>query len=170
VIRVAILTVSDSAVAGTRKDSSGPALKARCEELRWQVVTTAVVPDEIEAIANQLEQWAELDTAELILSTGGTGIATRDVTPEATRKVLDRELDGIGQLMRAKGLEQTPFAALSRATAGTRKRSFIVNFPGSPGGALHSLNAMAHLVPHIVQLLHGDTGHDQPGQLSASGN
>lgn len=158
-IEVAILTISDSAVAGTREDLSGPALQQRCRELNWTVAVTQTVPDDQSVIAAQLMDWADHSTASLILTTGGTGVAPRDVTPEATRSVLDRELPGLSELMRAKGLEQTKFSVLSRTLAGTRKQSLIVNLPGSPRGALHSLRIIEDLVPHILDLLHGHTEH-----------
>jgi len=158
-ITVAILTISDSTVAGKRQDLSGPALQARCGELGWQVAAKAVVRDNRPDIAGHLAKWADHGTASLILTTGGTGVAARDVTPEATRGVLEREIPGIGELMRIKGLEQTEFSVLSRATAGTRRHSLIVNLPGAPEGALFSLNAIEHLIPHILKLLSGDTEH-----------
>lgn len=158
-IRVAILTVSDSAVAGAREDVSGPSLGKRCEELGWSVISSLVVPDETRLIAEALMSWADNEEADLILTTGGTGIASRDVTPEATRSVLDREIPGFGELMRWKGLEQTPLAPLSRALAGSRARTLMVNLPGSPKGALHSLNVVAALIPHTIQLLRGQTEH-----------
>jgi molybdopterin adenylyltransferase len=156
---VAILTVSDSAVAGTREDLSGPLLRKRCVELGWQVIASNAVPDDEGAITEVLKRWSDEDAMELILTTGGTGIAARDITPEATRGVLDREIPGFGERMRAKGLEQTPLAPLSRALAGSRRKTLIVNFPGSPKGAIHSLNAIADLIPHAVQLLSGHTKH-----------
>ncbi len=158
-IRVAILTVSDSVAAGTRDDLSGPALQAVCRELRWDVVTEAAVADEQDAIASQLKAWANSGAASLILTTGGTGVTPRDVTPEATRRVLQTELPGLGELMRVRGLEQTPFAVLSRAVAGTARTSLIVNLPGAPAGAVHSLHAIEHLVQHLVDLLGGQTRH-----------
>jgi molybdenum cofactor synthesis domain-containing protein len=158
-MRVAILTVSDSAAAGTREDLSGPALKARCEELKWRVVETDVVADEEKAISERLRRWADSQAACLILTTGGTGVAPRDVTPEATRAVLDREIAGMAELMRSKGLEQTKFSVLSRAVVGNRKQALIVNLPGSPKGALYSLTLIESLVPHIIDLLAGKTEH-----------
>lgn len=158
-IRVAILTISDSASRGLRADASGPALEQRCRELGWEVVERQTVADDKDAIAGQLRAWADSNAASLILTTGGTGIAARDITPEATRGILERELPGIAELMRARGLEQTRFSALSRAVAGTRGRTVIVNLPGSPRGALHSFDAIQGLVPHCADLLSGRTEH-----------
>ncbi len=158
-IRVAILTISDSAVAGTREDLSGPALKTRCAELGWPVAQLDVVADEETAISERLRTWADQAIANLILTTGGTGVSPRDVTPEATRAVLDREIPGIAELMRAKGLEQTKFSVLSRALAGNRKQTLIVNLPGSPKGALYSLGLIESLIPHLIDLLAGRTEH-----------
>lgn len=158
-IRVAILTISDSTLAGKREDVSGPAIRKRCEELGWPVAVSAVVGDEAEAIARQLKEWADGSAASVILTTGGTGVGARDVTPEATRAVLGREIPGLAELMRMKGLEQTKFAVLSRAVAGTRHGSLIVNLPGSPRGALHSLAVIEDLIPHVVDLLEGRTEH-----------
>ena len=158
-IDVAVLTVSDSGAAGLRADLSGPAIVARCAELGWQVVQQALLPDEEPRIARQLQDWADTGNALLILTTGGTGVSKRDHTPEATRPLLERELPGVSELLRREGRAQTPFAVLSRGVAGTRKQSLIVNLPGSPKGALHSLGLLEPLVPHILALLRGDTEH-----------
>ena len=158
-ISVAILTVSDSAVAGRREDLSGPALKQRSDELGWRVVATAVVADEQESISERLRSWADEGTARLVLTTGGTGISPRDVTPEATRAVLDREIPGFAELMRIQGREQTKFSVLSRAVVGHRKQTLIVNLPGSPKGAVFSLRLIEALVPHVIDLLAGRTEH-----------
>lgn len=158
-ITVAILTISDSAVAGTRGDLSGPALEQRCNQLGWTVAARAVVPDERSAISAQLQQWADGSAASVLLTTGGTGIALRDVTPEATRAILDREIPGVAELMRMRGLEQTKFSVLSRAVVGIRRRSLIVNLPGSPRGAVHSLGVVESLIPHVIDLLEGRTQH-----------
>jgi molybdopterin adenylyltransferase len=158
-INVAVLTVSDSAAEGTRADESGPQLSRYIEMLGWQVCEERIVPDDEEAIAAALTAWVGR-AVPVIVTTGGTGVAVRDVTPEATRRVIEREIPGLPELMRLRGLEKTPFAVLSRAVAGTRGRSLIVNLPGAPKGALESLQAIQHLIPHIVDLLAGRTQHD----------
>ncbi|MBV9267912.1 MAG: MogA/MoaB family molybdenum cofactor biosynthesis protein [Acidobacteriaceae bacterium] len=158
-IRAAVLTVSDSAAAGTAADLSGPAICRRCEELSWSIASVATEADDRDAIAERLRHWCDNEIASVILTTGGTGVALRDITPEATRDVIDREIPGIAELMRARGLEQTSFSVLSRAVVGTRNRTLIVNLPGSPRGALHSLSIVETLVPHIVDLLNGRTAH-----------
>jgi molybdopterin adenylyltransferase len=155
-IRVAVVTISDSAVAGTRDDRSGPALSARVAELGWQVAETRLVPDDAAAISDAL---LTLMGNDVILTTGGTGIAPRDVTPEAIRRVAEREIPGFGELMRSEGLKTTKLAPLSRGGAATHGSTLIVSVPGSPRGAVESLNAVAHLIPHVVDLLHGRTEH-----------
>ena len=158
-VTVAILTVSDSAAAGTREDLSGPALHTRCEELGWPVVQRAVVADEESAIYAAIVQWADTQVATLILTTGGTGVARRDVTPEATRQAVEREIPGMAELMRFEGRAQTKFSILSRAVVGSRGRSLVVNLPGSPQGAVFSLNLIAGHIPHVADLLADKTSH-----------
>jgi molybdenum cofactor synthesis domain-containing protein len=160
-IRAAILVISDSCSKGDRQDASGAALAARCAEQGWQVDCFDILPDESAAISRRLAELADSGAADLILTTGGTGIAARDSTPEATRAVLEKELPGLAELMRAEGLRHTRRAVLSRSLAGTRRRSLIVNLPGSPKGAVESLDAILDLVPHIVELLQGRTAHPQ---------
>ena len=158
-IRVAVVTVSDSAVAGTREDRSGPAVRNRVQALGWSVDATDLVPDESHKIADLLVRLAISGDFDVILTTGGTGVALRDVTPEATRGVIEREVPGLGELMRSEGRKFTPKAVLSRGIAGLRGRTLIINLPGSPKGAVESLDAVAGLVPHIVELLEGRTEH-----------
>jgi molybdenum cofactor synthesis domain-containing protein len=158
-IRTAIVTVSDSVAAGMREDRSGAVLRARVEAQGWQVTAQEIVPDDVDRIANVLTRLADSGQVSLILTTGGTGIAARDVTPEAARTVIVREIPGVGEMMRAEGRKLTPFAALSRSMAGVRGRVLIVGLPGSPKGALESLDAIVQLIPHIIDLIEGRTGH-----------
>jgi molybdenum cofactor synthesis domain-containing protein len=158
-IRAAVLTISDSVSAGTRADRSGPAVRERLEQLGWQVSVAEVVPDDAAAIAARLAALADGGEVDAIFSTGGTGVAARDVTPEAARAILDREIQGFGEVMRARGRESTPLASLSRSLGGTRGRALIVTLPGSPKGAVESLNAIVELVPHVLELLGGQTSH-----------
>ena len=155
----AVLTISDSAAAGTRADRSGPALRDRLERLGWRVTVMEVIPDEVSQISGRLATLADGGQVSAIFTTGGTGVAPRDITPEAARAVLDREIPGFGELMRARGLASTPLAALSRSLAGTRGRVLIVTLPGSPKGAVESLDAIVELVPHVLDLLQGQTEH-----------
>jgi molybdopterin adenylyltransferase len=155
----AVLTISDSASAGKRVDRSGPAVRERLEQLGWSVSVVEIVPDEVDEISARLSTLADGGQVAAIFTTGGTGLAPRDVTPEATRAVVDREIPGFGEVMRARGRESTPLAALSRSMAGTRGAVLIVNLPGSPKAAVESLNAIVELVPHVLELLRGQTEH-----------
>ena len=158
-MRVAILTISDSVSRGTHQDASGPKLRERCAQLGWDVVFEAVLPDEPVEIRDRLVSLADTGDVDLILTTGGTGIGPRDSTPEATAQACQKLLPGISEWMRDEGRKKTPRAVLSRALAGVRGRSLIVNLPGSPRGALESLDAVAELLPHALQVL-GGARHD----------
>jgi molybdenum cofactor synthesis domain-containing protein len=154
-MRVAILTVSDSVFRGERADLSGPALRERCVQLGWQVVAAEIVPDDSPTIQAFLIACADSQQADVVLTTGGTGLGPRDVTPEATTAVCSRLVAGFGEIMRDAGKGSNPHAALSRAVAGVRGQSLVVNLPGSPKGAVESLDAVAALLPHAVETLHG---------------
>src|SRR3984957_13833820 len=154
-MRVAILTISDSSSRGERADRSGPSVRDRCVNLGWQVVSEAVLPDDRAQIGERLKQIADAGSADLILTTGGTGLGPRDVTPEATSEICERIVPGLAELMRERGRQSTPRAALSRAIVGTRGATLIVNLPGSPKGAIESLNAIADLLPHASEVMRG---------------
>ena len=154
-MRVAVLTISDSVSRGKSEDLSGPAVVAFCRGLAWEIITTACVSDDLAAVQNHLRELADSGRVDLVLTTGGTGIGPRDNAPEATQSIADRVIPGIAEEMRRKGLQKTPTAVLSRAVAATRAKTLILNLPGSPKGAVESLEAVAHLLPHAVQVLHG---------------
>ena len=163
-IHITILTISDRAAAGTYEDQSGPALQALVERaLEATVVTTAIVPDDRARIAAQLRAWADDGETDIILTTGGTGFTPRDVTPEATQEVIEKEAPGLAEAMRAASLAITPHAMLSRAVAGIRGQTLIINLPGSPKGATENLRTVLPALPHAVELLRneptGEAGH-----------
>jgi molybdopterin adenylyltransferase len=150
-LRVAVLTVSDRATAGTYEDLTGPAVEELVTaRLGATVVERELVPDDYDTIVAVLSRWCDTDVADLVLTNGGTGLSPRDVTPEATRSVLQAEAPGIGELMRSAGLAHTPFAALSRQVAGRRARTVVVNLPGSVKGATESLDAVVDVLAHAV--------------------
>ena len=162
-IRARVITCSDAATAGTREDRSGPAVRDILLSRGYDVDAVMIVPDEIEAIATAIEN-ATGDGARLIVTTGGTGIAPRDVTPEATMKVCDRIIPGFGEVMRAVSLRSTPMAPLSRAQAATRGTALIVNLPGSVNGATENLSAVVELFGHALELLGGEpVEHEKKG-------
>ena len=154
-MRVSILTISDSVSAGRSEDRSGPSVSSRCKQLGWEVVSCAVRADDQTDIERFLRETADSNAVDLILTTGGTGLGPRDVTPEATQTVLERLIPGFPERMRAAGAAKTARAILSRGTAGIRGRTIIINLPGSPTGAVESLDVIADLLPHSVAVLHG---------------
>lgn len=153
----AVLTISDSSYVGQRKDVSGPAVARELEAAGFKVVHASVLPDEKDAIAARMIECSEL--TRLVVTTGGTGIAARDVTPEATLGVIERRIVGVEEKMRQEGAKKTPFAALSRGVCGVRGKTLLLNLPGSPTAAVESLLAVIGILPHALELLDGKTDH-----------
>jgi molybdopterin adenylyltransferase len=154
-----VITVSDSAFSGDREDLSGPAVADFLDDHGFEVRGSAIVADDVAQIKDALLD--ACSRAELIVTTGGTGIAARDITPEVTRSVCEKLVEGVSERMRAEGLKHTPLASLSRALCGTRGTTLILNVPGSPKGAVESLEAVIGLLPHMIDLLHGKAGHGE---------
>jgi molybdopterin adenylyltransferase len=167
-LRFGILTVSDRSARGERPDISGPALAQIVADQDWIVARQAILPDELVGLQEALASWADSGDYDIVLTTGGTGFSQRDVTPEATRAVVDRLAPGLAEAMRAKSLQVTPHAMLSRATAGIRGKTLIVNLPGSPKAAVENLQVILPVLQHAVQLLTGDpqseAGHRSPSE------
>ena len=155
-IRLGILTLSDRSASGEREDASGPVLADLIRTQNWSVVEQVILPDDESAIRTALIAWADSNRFDIILTTGGTGFGLRDVAPEATRAVLQREAPGLAEAMRAESLKKTAHAMLSRAIAGIRGQTLIVNLPGSPKGAVENLQSILSVLPHAVQLLSDD--------------
>ena len=155
-LRFGILTLSDRSSRGERADSSGPALARLIQAEGWSVTKQSILPDEESAIRAILTEWADSGDLDVILTTGGTGFSPRDVTPEATRAVIEREAPGLAEAMRAFSLEITPHAMLSRIVTGIRKKTLIINLPGSPKGAVENLQVVMPVLSHAVQLLQED--------------
>jgi molybdopterin adenylyltransferase len=154
-MRVAILTISDTVSRGERPDRSGPAVRERCAKLEWKIVIEEILPDDREKLSAGLARLADAGEVDAILTTGGTGLGPRDVTPEATKEICEKLVPGLSELMRERGRQSTPRAVLSRAVVGVRGSVLIVNLPGSPKGAVESLDAVADLLPHAVEVLRG---------------
>ena len=154
----AVLTISDSSYLGKREDVSGPAIVRELEAAKFKVVHASVLPDEKDAIAARIIECSEL--VRLVVTTGGTGIAKRDVTPEATLGVIERRVAGIEERMRQEGVKKTPFAALSRGVCGVRGKTLLLNLPGNPRAAVESLQAVIEILPHALELLDGKTEHE----------
>ena len=155
-IRFGIMTLSDRSAQGEREDTSGPALADLVRAQGWSVTNQAILPDDEPAIRAALISWADSGQFDIILTTGGTGFAKRDVTPEATRAVIQREAPGLAEAMRSDSLKKTAHAMLSRSVAGIRGRTLIINLPGSPKGAMENLQTVLPVLPHAVQLLSDD--------------
>jgi len=155
-IRFGILTLSDRSSRGERQDSSGPALAHLIRAEGWSIAKQSLLPDDETATRQILTEWADSGEVDVILTTGGTGFSPRDVTPEATQAVIDREAPGLAEAMRAASLKVTPHAMLSRIVAGIRKKTLIINLPGSPKGAVENLQVVVPVLPHAIQLLRED--------------
>jgi molybdopterin adenylyltransferase len=159
-LRLAILTISDAGSRGERADGSGDLIAGWAKERGYALAERALVPDETGRIASILSEWADGNRADVILTTGGTGLTTRDVTPEATRAVLEKEAPGIAEALRMSAFPKFPRAALSRGLAGVRGTTLIVNLPGSTGGVRDGLAVLDNLIEHAVELVRGEkTGH-----------
>ncbi len=159
-IRVGVLTVSDRCSRGEQEDQSGPAIQAALPQEQFVTALYAVVPDDRKTITDTLKRWCDDYACDIILTTGGTGFSPRDVTPEATRKVLERDAPNLSQYLLLEGLKRSPFAALSRGAAGVRGRTVIVNLPGSPSGAREGTESLLPLLPHLTDVLKAqETGH-----------
>jgi molybdopterin adenylyltransferase len=159
--RAKILVLSDAAAAGRRADRSGPALRARLESAGWSVVACEVLPDDLDRVVERLKDWTDAGDCDAVITTGGTGLSPRDVTPEATRAVIEKEVPGLAEWMRTAGAKQTRRALLGRGVAGVRRGKLIVNLPGSVRGATESLEAILDLLPHAIDIAQGRTAHPE---------
>jgi len=157
-IKVAVLTISDSCTKGSREDLSGRTIRDMLPEETFEVCEKKIVPDDYKAIVETLKSFADVNDIDLVLTTGGTGLGPRDVTPEATASVCERIVPGLGEVMRAEGLKKTPNAILSRSFAGIRRKTLIINMPGSPKAVRECLEIILNVIPHAVKMMHGG-GH-----------
>lgn len=158
-MRATILVLSDAVSRGQRTDLSGPAVRDLLEARGWHVAAVDVLPDDLNSITQKLEALTDADDCDAVITSGGTGLGPRDVTPEAARAVMEKEIPGLAELMRAEGMKKTRRAALSRGVVGVRRGKVIVNLPGSPRGARESLESIVDLLPHVVDLIQGRTAH-----------
>ena len=166
-LRFGILTISDRSSRGERPDASGPVLVDVVIAHGWLVIETGIIPDEVQIIRQKLAEWADLNRFDVVLTTGGTGFAPCDVTPEATRQIVERLTPGLDEAMRAASLKVTPHAMLSRAISGIRKQTLIINLPGSPKAALENFQVIAPVLAHAVELLREDP-HSEKGHLASN--
>ena len=161
-MRIAILTISTAGARGQRADTSGDAITKWARERDYHIAARELVSDDVNAIVRQLTSWCDDGAADLVLTTGGTGLSPTDVTPEATRAVIERDAPGIAEWLRASAVQRFPKAALSRGMSGTRHHTLIVNLPGSPGGVKDSLAALEPIIDHAVSVLRGEVGDHKP--------
>ena len=158
-IKTGILTCSDKAANGERIDTSGPAIKKIVKQLNYKILKYEIVPDDKKIISKKLKKWSDKIKLDLIFTTGGTGLASRDVTPDATKKIIDREVPGFSEIMRVEGFKHTKHAILSRGISGIRKKTLIINLPGSEKAVKENLKIILPSIPHAIEILNGKTEH-----------